>query len=192
VQISVHSSDPPSPWAGYKQALADPPDCTHLLVIQEDVLVCRNFAAAVERIAEAKPDEPVCLFLSWLPNHIANDARDALKKRERYIRVRPAQFCPVVAVLWPVAAAARFLEWTESGVRLPNSHGLVASDDAVLAEWIKRKKETVWIVMPSLVEHPDTMPSVKGRQNAKWGKDRGRIALHWIGPEADPLEFDWS
>jgi hypothetical protein len=161
-------------------------------VIQEDTTVCRNFAPAVERIAVAKPDDPVCLFLSWLPQIIKRDALQALKSGDRYIRARPAKFCPVVAVLWPVDAAERFIAWTESGVRLPGHPGDVRSDDAVLGEWIRRRQGNVWITLPSLVEHPDTVLSVKGRQNAMWGKDKGRVAMHWIGPDADPLELDWS
>ena len=192
VEVSVHSSDPPSPWDGYKKALTDPPNCSHLLVIQEDTTVCRNFAATVERIAAAKPDDPVCLFLSWLPQVIAKDALQAIKVRQRYIRARPAKFCPVVAVLWPVKTAERFIAWTESGVRLPGYPRGVRSDDAVLGEWIRRKQGQVWIALPSLVQHPDDVVSVKGRQNQMWGKDKGRVALHWIGPDADPLEFDWS
>lgn len=191
VEVSVHSSDPPSPWDGYRQALTDPPDCTHLLLLQEDVAVCRNFPLAVERIAEAKPDNPVCLFLSWLPNPIVRDARIAIKRNERYIVARAAKFCPVVAVLWPAAAIERFLSWAETA-KLPGHPGNVRSDDAVLGEWIRRARETVWICLPSLVQHPDMVPSVKGRQNASWGKDRGRTALQWIGPDRDPLEFDWS
>lgn len=187
----MHSSDPPSPWDGYKQALTDPPDCTHLLLLQEDVVVSRNFPLAVEKIAEAKPAEPVCLFLSWLPNQIVREARQALLRNQRYIAARPAKFCPVVAVLWPVAAIERFLEWSETA-RLPGHPGNVRSDDAVLGEWIRRKREVVWVALPSLVQHPDLVPSVKGRQNANWGKDRGRVALNWIGPDADPLELDWS
>jgi hypothetical protein len=192
VELSIHESDPPSPWDGYRQALADPPDCTHLLLVQEDVVVCRNFPLAVKCIAEAKPDEPVCLFLSWLPTPIVRDARQALKQGQRYIAARPSsKFCPVVAVLWPAAAIERFLIWAEAA-KLPGHPGHVRSDDAVLGEWIRRKRETVWIALPSLVEHPDNVPSVKGRNNAAWGKDKGRRALQWIGPEADPLELDWS
>jgi hypothetical protein len=191
VEVSVHSSEPPSPWLGYKQALSDLPDCTHLLLLQEDVLICRNLPLAVEKIAEAKPDNPVCLFLSWLPNHIVKDARQALLHGQRYIVARPAKFCPVVAVLWPVTAVERFLSWAEAA-KLPGHPGHVRSDDAVLAEWIRRMHETVWIALPSLVEHPDTVPSVKGRNNAAWGRDKGRRALQWVGPERDPLELDWS
>lgn len=192
--ICVHSSDPPSPWDGYKIALRslidDPSKPTHGVVIQEDTIVCKNFAAAVEEIAKAKSD-PVCLFLSWLPNPIVKDAREALIKRESYIRARPAKFIPAVAILWPVESAERFLEWAESGVRLPGYPDQVRSDDACLGEWVRRKKETIWLTCPSLVEHPDNVDSVKGRNNAAWGKDKGRVALSFIG-ERDPMELDWT
>jgi hypothetical protein len=196
VEVSLHASDPPDPWAGYQRALEsgldDARDPTHVLVIQEDTLVCRNFLRTLLRIAAAKPNEPVCLFLSWLPGPIVKVARQARKNGERYVQVRPAKFCPVLAVLWPREAAVRFLAWTRSGVKLPGWPDRMRSDDAILAAWIKKEKEIVWVTMPSLVEHPDTTPSVKGRQNALWGKDRGRIAMEWIGPERDPLELDWS
>ncbi len=193
-EISVHSSDPPSPWEGYKQALRslldDPSRPTHGLVIQEDTIVCKNFPRAVEEIAKAK-DEPVCLFLSWLPNAMVGDARQALIKGERYIRARPAKFIPAIAILWPLESAARFLEWAESGVRLPGHPNNVRSDDACFAEWLRRKQGSFLITCPSLVEHPDNVDSVKGRNNAAWGKDRGRVALSFIG-DRDPLELDWT
>ena len=65
-ELSLHTSDPPSPWEGYKLALAsgleDP--ASHVVVLQDDATVSHNFPLAVERIAEAKPDDPVDLFLS--------------------------------------------------------------------------------------------------------------------------------
>jgi hypothetical protein len=127
-----------------------------------------------------------------LPNQSLKDAREALIKGDRYIRARPAaKFVPAVAIIWPLESAARFLEWTESGVRLPGHPGNVRSDDACLAEWVRRKRETFWITCPSLVEHPDNVDSVKGRNNAAWGKDKGRVALSFIG-ERDPMELDWG
>lgn len=195
VEVSIHSSDPPSPWTGYKLALQrgleDPTNPTHVLVLQEDVLICRNFPLAVEQIAKAKTDQPVALFLSWLPPRLAKDARLAARKNQRYIQAAPANFCPVVAVLWPVEAAARFLDWA-SRAKLPGHPDRVHSDDAVLGDWIKRMREVVWITVPSLVQHPDMVPSVKGRNNIGWGKDKNRVALNWIGPDRDPLELDWS
>src|SRR6476659_10130273 len=51
-EVSLHSSDPPDPFAGYRACLSDiPADVTHLLVIQDDTVVCRNFAGAVDCIS---------------------------------------------------------------------------------------------------------------------------------------------
>lgn len=191
VEVSLHSSDPPNPWEGYKQAIADPPDCTHLLVLQEDTQVCRNFPPAVEKIAAAKSD-PVCLFLAWLPPNVAVDAMRASIAGERYIRYRPSsKFCPVVAILWPIEALERFKAWAACSP-LPG-RPTPASDDAIVGEWYKRnqKAETIWVTVPSLVEHPDNVESVKGRRNEVWGQDKGRVAALFIGGD-DPLQYDWS
>lgn len=189
-EVSFHSSDPPNPWEGYKKAIADPPDCTHLLVIQEDALVCNNFPLAVEQIAQAKAD-PVALFLAWLPRNVAVDAFQASLRGERYIRYRPgSKFCPVVALLWPIDALERFKAWAACNP-LPG-RPTPASDDAIVGEWYKRNQasETIWVSVPSLVEHPDMTESVKGRRNEVWGRDKGRVAAMYIGDE-DPLSYDW-
>jgi len=194
VVVSPHVSDPPSPWAGYQLALRsgldDPSKPTHVLVLQDDVEVCRNLPRAVERIATAKNDGPVGLFLSRLPPRAANDALFAAKRKECYVRARTGEkFFPAVAVLWPVLIAESFLAWAQSGVRLPGYPNLIASDDAVIGEWIRRTQAVAWHTVPSLIEHPDRAASTIGRR-AQWGKDKGRIAHIFIGT-GDPLEYDW-
>lgn len=191
VEVSLHSSDPPNPWEGYKKAIADPPDCTHLVVLQDDVQLCRNFPLAVTRIAQAKGD-PVCLFLAWLPNNVAADARRAAIAGEHYIRYRPAsKFCPVVAMLWPIGALERFKAWAEVSP-LPGRPN-PGSDDAIVGEWYRRNQfnENIWCTVPSLVEHPDTEESIWKRRGEVWGRDKGRTAALFIG-DGDPLRYDWS
>lgn len=191
VEVSLHSSIPPNPLLGYKQALSNLPDCTHLCILQEDVIVCKNFPPAVERIARANPNTPVCLFLAKLPALEAKLSLYALKKGERYIQARPKtnSFLPAVAVLWPRQHAEHFREWLKTA-RLPqHPKREPASDDAAIARWALANRQRVLITVPSLVEHPDREPSLIGKR-AKWGKDRGRVALIYIG-EGDPLELDW-
>lgn len=195
VKASFHGSDPPNPWEGYQLALEsgleNAGSHTHLLLLQEDVILCRNFVPAVERIAAAKPADPVCLFLAWLPRHVSAEALQASVRGERYLRFRVSQFVPVVAILWPLHKASEFLNWSRSGVRLPGYPNRVASDDAVVAEWHRRCQETIWVSCPSLVEHDDEQPSVKGKRYEVWGRDRSRVAANFIG-DADPLALDWT
>ena len=190
--VSVHSSEPPNPWEGYKLALAyflDQREHSHCVLLQEDTIVCRNFPPAVEKIAEAHPTIPIALFLAWQPRPVAVASLRATLAGQPYIRMPVSKFCPVVAIMWPREAATRFLEWAFSAP-LPGRPN-PASDDAIVGEWIRRKQETVFVTCPSLVQHPDTVESVKGRQNAVWGADKGRIAANYIG-EKDPLEIDWT
>ena len=193
VEVSSHSSIPPNPWEGYKKALqitATEIQFSHLVVLQDDVVVCRNFAPAIEQIAQANPDTPVVLFLARLPRRISNMALHATKKRQVYLdcQLRSNDFLPVVAILWPVEKAREFLAWTEA-----NPHKLghkdPRSDDAVGGRWASLTKQTIRFTLPSLVEHPDMEPSLIGRR-ASWGKDKGRVSLQFC--EGDPLEIDWS
>jgi hypothetical protein len=191
---SIHSSEPPSPWEGYKQALRsgleDPSEPTHLLVLQDDVQVCSSLPLAVERITEAIPNEPICLFLSWLPRNVSAQALRDMQRGARYTEINRASFIPVVAMIWPVAKAHDFLSWAETAT-LPGIRGICRSDDAAVGHWLMSTRQRIWVTNPSLVEHPDNTPSLIGRR-AMWGKDKGRCALYWIGEGADPLDLDWS
>lgn len=93
---------------------------------------------------------------------------------------------PVVAVLWPREKALGLHQWTSGDVRLPGiPHP--RSDDAVAGYWMRMTRQEVLVTIPSLVEHPDDVPSVKGGTQ-RAGK--GRNAFLFIG-DADPLEITW-
>lgn len=159
-----------------------------MLVLQDDAEVCRNLPPAVERIAKTKPDEPVVLFCSYLPNGARLAILAAAKNGQCYARFPVSKFVPVVGILWPRACIERFLSWAEHA-RLPGYPRPAASDDAVVGEWQRRNQETIWLSVPSLVQHPDRVESMIGKR-AQWGEDRGRTALYFIG-ENDPLGYQW-
>ena len=188
-EVVLHASDPPSPWGGYRSCLSDVPSgISHLLVIQDDTTVCRNFAPALRLIAESNPNTPVVLFLARLPRRISHMALLATKKRQVYLdaQLRSNDFLPVVAILWPVEKAREFLAWAEA-----NPHKLghkdPRSDDAVGGRWASLTKQPIRFTLPSLVEHPDLEPSLIGRQPA-WGKDSGRVAMFFA---EDGLAYEW-
>lgn len=178
-----HCSEPPSPWEGYKLCLSDLPDCSHVLIVQDDALPALNFVPAVERIAARIADAPVCLFLSAVPSSAAAKARTALKLRpyRRYLPLGPSPFMPLVAVLWPKALAEDFLAW-----------GLVnkttRADDGNAGRWMRERKVGVLVSVPSLVEHDDSIDSVKGARRATRGLDRTRVAALLA---EDALAYEW-
>lgn len=188
VEVIEHSSDPPSPWAGYRLCLEHMPACSHLLIIQDDTVPAPNFAKALRGIAKANPDTPVCLFLSRLPRDASHEAEKAMKQNRRYIQLSWRSFLPIVAVLWPREKAIEFRDWTEANGTLPGIRGEPRSDDAVAGRWKMATRQTIRACVPSIVEHPDQVVSTIGRR-AAWGVDKGRVAALLAD---DAAAYEWN
>lgn len=181
---------PPNPWRGYQRCLRSIPEqATHAVVIQDDAIVCRNFVAAVERIADAVPEHPVCLFIPAKIMRSERVALRALKAGQRFVQLLPHDFLPVVATLWPRAKAEHLLAWAQTA-KLPGMPN-PRSDDAVAGHWMRTQKQAVYATLPSLVEHPDDVEPVKGgHHRARAGADRSRSALSFC--TGDPLLIEWK
>ena len=172
-EVVEHQSHPPDPWAGYLRCLQNIPDCSHLLIAQDDAIPVPGFADALPQIAERWPNNPVCLWMSALP---ASAAARARKAKARYIPLGPANFVPLVAVLWPRAVAEAFAGWAQS------ASGLTRADDGNVARWVKQMpremKPEFMVCVPSICEHDDFTPTVKGGDRKEsHGKSRDRVAL---------------
>lgn len=175
----------PSPWRCYQACLTDIPDCTHLLIVQDDVTVCRNFAAAVHLIAAANPDLPVALFVGKEAVYRTRiDVLQGSKRGLRYVPLRNNDPLPVVATLWPREKAEEFLDWSTRNPTF-NRGRPQRSDDSQGAAWKSRTRQQILVTVPNLVQHPDTVSSLI-RDNTG-----GRVAALFIG-DADPLAIDWS
>jgi hypothetical protein len=180
VEVSTHESVPPDPWAGYRQALSNLPDCSHVLVIQDDALPVPNFAQAVEQIAERQPDTPVCLFMGAYPASTAAAIRRA-KMRDRYQPLLPSSFVPLVACLWPRPVAERFLHWGRG-------RKLSRADDGNASKWMRATRQPFLVAVPSIVEHNDFVPSVKGGREHVPGAESWRSALFLA---EDAAAYEW-
>lgn len=178
----MHESDPPDPWANYRRCLSDIPECTHLLIVQDDMIACRNAVAGIEAIAQRHPHDPVCLFLGALPAASATHARRAMQRGERYVSVMVGSFMPIPAVLWPVGKAREFLAWTTT------ARGMTRADDGNAAKWLRQTGTRVWASVPSLFQHDDEQPSVKGGRTHKPWTECWRFAIFLA---EDALDYDW-
>ena len=138
------------------------------------------------RIAATNPERPVCLWMSVIPASCAVRARRA-KPGVRYIPLGPTNIVPLVAVLWPRQLAADFREWAVS------ARGMTRADDSNVAKWVKRlprdRKPEFMVTVPSIVEHDDFTPTVKGgtRKESK-GRARDRVALMLA---ENALDYQW-
>lgn len=173
---------PPDPWSGYRQCLSNiPREASHVLICQDDAQPVPNFAEAVEKIAEANPETPVCLFMGALPSPAARRARDAMKAGRRYVTINSGSFVPLVACLWPREKAVDFLNWSKTGKT-------TRADDGNAARWMRQTREHFLVTVPSLVEHNDFVPSVKGGRDHTPGAESWRQALFLA---EDALSYEW-
>jgi hypothetical protein len=182
----------PNPWRCYRRCLSDPPEAvTHVVIVQDDAIVCRNFGEAVELVTAARPDDILSLFVGGVSRKTAQDMRAAAARGRHWSPLFFRDVSHVVALVWPVKLAAEFLEWAKEA-RLPGYRGVCRSDDAVVGEWLRRTRRVAWATVPCLVEHPDDVPTlIRQRERARDGLDRGRCAVTWIG-DGDPSELDWT
>lgn len=141
-------------------------------------MVCRNFGATVQQIAQ---DVPVVLFLGGFPGGTARRFMRALMRNQRYIDLHRSPIVPLVAVLWPKAKAQEFLEWGETAKT-------TRADDGNAGRWHRDTGQQIKVCVPSLVQHPDLVPSVKGGMQARWGKDKQRVAVSFA---EDGLAYEW-
>jgi len=181
-RVVEHASVPPNPWAGYLQCLQDLPECSHVLVVQDDAIPAPGFADVLPLIAARHPERPVCLWMSSIPAACAGRARRA-RPGLRYIPLGPTNIVPLVAVLWPCQLAINFREWAQTASRLTRA------DDSNVARWMRHNKVPFMCAVPSIVEHDDFTPTVKGgtRKESK-GKSRDRVALLLA---EDARQYDW-
>lgn len=148
-------------------------------MLQDDVVLCRDFPPAVTRAIEDRPEQVLSLWVGGLPGRTRKDFWIAQGKREPWSPIYFRDIHHVVALVWPRPLAEEFLEWTEES-RLPGDCRAQQSDDAIVGAWARRTKKQFWACVPCLVEHnddPDVVPSTIGRPQG----DKGRQAIAFAG-----------
>ena len=181
VEVMVHESEPPDPWENYRRCLEYDGEASHLLVIQDDGVPAPGFVDAAGRIAARHPDTPTCLFLGSLPSATASLARRA-KPDVRYVPLTVGSFMPLVAVLWPTHVARSVLDWSGT------ARGMTRADDGNAARWVRATRQQILVAVPSIVQHDDGEPSVKGgRAHVPW-QEAWRQALLLAD---DATAYDW-
>lgn len=141
---------------------------SHLLILQDDLKLCRNFELAVDKIVEAVPGEMISLFYG------------KRKGFDPFFRWNLAEGPWGQAVIYPTHLIADLLEWVAL-----NIHHQFNSYDARVALWCIAARRKCWVSMPSLVDHRGDMKSAMGHV----GKREGPF---YIGDDKDPLELDWT
>lgn len=190
--VETNVAEDPDPdggaWSGYRYALESTPEwASHRIVIQDDGLPCPHFAQVVEHAINARPDRLLCLCVCG--NAVATVPRIYAAGRDGipWATVVTAQWCPVVAVVWPVRLIEPALAFVDA------QHWPVSfnADDEIVGRIARHLKEPVLATVPSLVEHDDMQPSVTGKRTM-YGNDPGRVTACPPAPGCDLLSIDWT
>lgn len=188
----VHDPDPAnphrSPWRTYRRALEMTPAwATHRLVMQDDALPCPAFAAAAPLALAARPDRLVAFCVCGQPRRSAINVLRASEKGESWAKLDHHLWIPAIAVAWPVELIEPALAFVDAQA-WPEQF---RADDEILGRIATGLRVTALATVPSLVDHPDLVPSLVGKR-ARGGKDPGRVAACFIADGCDPSRIDWN
>ena len=178
----VEDPDPegsPSAIRTYIECLrSTPPEASHRLVLQDDVIVCRDFRARAHHALSERPGDIVAFFVQGTALH-GRVMRDAHAAGERWAALpRSALWGPAVATAWPRELAFDFVEFAVEYVERRRARKLgTIGDDPVIGKYRRARGLTIWATVPSLVEHPDDGYSLVKRRDYNGGNRARKAAV---------------
>lgn len=187
-----------SNWRSYQHALRvglapgatnqeDTPAPTHIMVVQDDAIPCRDFAAGALAALAAKPDDVVAFFATG-DRKLLHPIERAAAAGHNWLLLPNTRasklWLPAVCTAYPVAVAERLLEWAQQDHRAR----VHPWDDAMLGRFLRHDHLDAWVTIPNLVDHDDRVVSIVRQYAGKGRPDR--ISACFIG-DYSPLDIDW-
>ena len=179
-----------SRWdTGRRAMLAYDPSCTHHVVIQDDIIPCRDLLAGLTAALEHVPaDAPVCGYVGRVRPYAAMVSAADRKARAigaSWLTMRGINWGPLIAV--PTAVIPEMVEHCDTLKNVPNY-------DRRLSRFFELNQDVrTWYTWPSIVDHADGPSLVQGRIATDRSKRiHCRVAHTFIGADASALDVDWS
>lgn len=151
-----------------------PSDASHLLILQDDVVLCRDFYISAVRALRHQRNVPVGFYA----NHKNIDS--AREKGVSWAKISGGVWGQAQCL--PRAYVKAFLEWEERTKPYPDQPNY---DDRRLGDFLKERRIPVRCTVPSLVEHGCPSDSLIGYSNKR------RVARWFIGEDVSGLSVDW-
>jgi len=171
----------PSAVRTYIECLrAIPAGATHRLVLQDDAQPCSDFRERAEAAVAERPGELLALFVPGM-GLAGRWMRAAWKDGKRWLELPTSMnWVPVVALVWPVELASSFVPFAEEHVAGRAARRMATmGDDPVVGRFRRVNHLAVWAPVPSLVQHPDLVPSLV-KQRSYGGRNPARRAAVFV------------
>ena len=186
-----------SPWRTYRHCLKSAPgyasgfatagSATNVLVLQDDAQVCGRFPETFRNAVAARPDRVLVFFVAGNPIEHSRAVLQACQRDEPWAAIDTNRWCSAVATCWPVRHIHPMLRFVDAQ-RWPESF---VADDEIIGRYLRHAGERPLASVPSLVQHPDMVPSLVGRKD-RHGTDPGRVAACFADPGCDLTAIDWT
>jgi len=169
-------------WESAKLVLTSyPKEASHVMVIQDDCLPCKDLIQTVEKLIEFLPDNLITLFSN---RDEVLQARAEGKSWALLNRLLMAQ-----SYIIPKSMIEDFIPFAEKHIK-PE----IYYDDNRLTLWALKNNIKIWTTAPSLVNHQGAFETTI-RGGYKKGHnffDKSRLASWYIGFEESGLNIDWT
>lgn len=177
-----------SPWRTYRRCIElFPPEASHLVIVQDDVRLCAGFPDAARAAIAARPDHLIAFFVGGEPSDHARAVVEACERDLPWARLEASRWCPAIALGWPRRLAVDLLAFVDVQ-QWPREF---TADDEIIGRYVAGRGVVPLATVPSLVEHPDTAPSLIGLRH-RGGRDYARVAACMIPDDCDATAIDWT
>jgi hypothetical protein len=173
---------------GRRAMLAYDPECTHHVVIQDDLIIPRDLLAGLERALTHVPaNAPLC-------GHVGRvrPAQDRVRELVAQAQKAGASFLTMTQLYWgplivvPTAAIRAMIDYCDPLTGIENY-------DLRLSRYWETEGVRVWYTWPCVVDHDDGPSLVPGRSGVNRGaRPHSRVAHSFCGENASVLDLDWS
>jgi hypothetical protein len=168
----------PNWWLGLAELYQRDPQADAYLMLQDDLVCCRNVRSYLER--ELWPAERVGLVSFYCPS-VYGSAQSGF----RQIRIGDGLIGALTYVISPAAVRSVLTHGATLAHRLRGTTVGTRSIDTVVGQWAQARRFPVFCHVPSLAQHIGTTSTL-------WpgaGNGGQRMASHFVGEEYDSLEL---
>ena len=166
---------------GIRAIEAHDPACTHHLVIQDDVMPCRDLIAGAEKaLGHVPAGNPASFYLGRVQpfRRKVQEAVDLAGDSASWVTMQGVYWGPAIVV--PTAVIEDLSRWFRSPAA-----ARVTNYDRRVSKWFEARRLDCWYSWPSLVDH-------RGAQSLVRESKALRTAHRFVGADRSALDVDWS
>lgn len=174
---------------GRRAMLAYDIEATHHLVIQDDIIPCRDLIAGFRTALAATPgDMPLCGYVGRV-----RPDKDVVREAVNCARQAHASFITMHTLNWGPAVCVPTKDIMEMIAFCDTLTEIENYDRRMSRYWELRRHVRTWYTWPCLVDHADGPSLVPGRVGTnRKTRAHARIAHQFLGEEVSGLSVDWS